>query len=167
MDNPNEESKLCRAWNGILLNNNNLGMTSIGSKFMSNILFGKGRRWNGKSFDLEGKGINRFAVGSTMTMTTTTTTTNDNKSEEEGEVEVEHIFDYTIGDSRILTGTPSIILNYSKYQGYLSLWRTMTDEVRSIPGSEVFIGFGAMAWSGGMLNSAPFCLFPAKSSSID
>jgi hypothetical protein len=144
---PADSDQLCREWNGILLNNNNLGMTSIGSQFMSNVLFGKGRRWNGKSFGPRGKGINRFLAT------------------KNGLVAEEHSFDYTTGESKIKKGTSSIILNYSKYQSPLSLWRTMTDEVRSLPQGDLLIGFGAMAWSGGMLNSAPFCLFPADSSS--
>ena len=144
---PSDATQLCREWNGILLSNNNLGMTSVGSRFMSNVLFGKGRQWNGKAFDRGGKGINRF-VGTRT-----------------GQLEKEHSFDYAQGESRIMRGTSSTILNYSQYQGPLSLWRTMTDEVRSLPGVDVLIGFGAMTWSGGMLNSAPFCLFPAESSS--
>jgi hypothetical protein len=144
---PSDAEQLCREWNGILLSNNNLGMTSIGSRFMSNVLFGKGRRWNGKSFGRGGKGINRF-VGNMA-----------------GQLEKEHSFDYAQGESRIMRGTSSTILSYSQYQGPLSLWRTMTDEVRSLPGVNVLIGFGAMTWSGGMLNSAPFCLFPTESSS--
>lgn len=145
---PSDDQELCRDWNGILLDNNNLGMTAIGSEFMSNVLFGKGRRWNGKSFGPGGKGINRF------------------QATENGLVATEHSFDYGKGPSSIKSGTSSIILNYSKYQSRLSLWRTMTDEVRVLPGADVLIGFGAMQWSGGMLNSAPFCLFPADATAI-
>ena len=101
---PSDVDQLCREWNGILLNNNNLGMTSVGSRFMSNVLFGKGRRWNGKSFGRGGKGINRF-VGNI------------------GHLEKEHSFDYAQGESRIKSGTSSSILNYSQYQGPLSLWQ--------------------------------------------
>ncbi len=138
-----ELDRLSGEWSGILLNNNNLGMTSIGSKFMSNILFGKGRPWNGKFFGPEGKGINRF------------------RGKYNGVIEMEHSFDFSIQESRIKSGTSSVFLDYSKYQFPLSPWRTMKDEVRCLP-CGVLIGFGSMAWSGGMMNSAPFCLYPAK-----
>jgi hypothetical protein len=139
---PSDLSKLSGEWNGILLNNNNLGMTSIGSQFMSNVLFGKGRRWNGKFFGSGGKGINRFC------------------GKQNGLIDKEHSFDFSIQESKIKRGTSSACLNYSNYQFPLSFWRTMTDEVRCLPG-DILIGFGAMAWSGGMLNAAPFCLYPA------
>jgi hypothetical protein len=45
----------------------------------------------------------------------------------------------------------------------------MIDEVRVLPCKlddeseiEVLIGFGSMAWSGGVLNSSPFCLYRNK-----
>jgi len=137
---PADISSLSGGWNGILLNNNNLGMTNIGSKFISNTLFGKGSRWNGKYFGSEGKGTNRF-IGKRAT-------------------HMMHEFDFVLQESKIQKGTQSVCLKYSKYQFPLSPWHTMTDEVRCLPGN-VLIGFGAMAWSGGMLNSAPFCLYPA------
>jgi hypothetical protein len=140
---PSDISKLSGEWNGELLNNNNLGMTSIGSLFMSNVLFGKGRRWNGKFFGSEGKGINRF------------------RGKHNGLVDKEHAFDISIQESKIKSGTSSACVKYSNYQFPLSLWRTMRDEIRCLPG-DVLIGFGAMAWSGGMLNAAPFCLYPAN-----
>lgn len=141
---PSDTAKLSGEWDGILLNNNNLGMTTIGSKFMSNILFGKGRRWNGKSFEACGSGINRFSTG------------------EKDDVDKAHEFDLEIQESRIKGGTSSIYLDYSNYQSPLSPWRTMTDEVRCLPSGDVLLGFGAMAWSGGMLNAAPFCLYPSS-----
>lgn len=138
---PSDLAKLSGEWNGILLNNNNLGMTSIGSKFMSNVLFGKGRRWNGKFFGAGGNGINRFC------------------GKHNGLIDKEHSFDFSIQNSKIKPDTSSVCLDYSNLQFPLSLWRTMTDEVRCLPAGDVLIGFGAMAWSGGMLNSAPFCLY--------
>jgi hypothetical protein len=143
---PKDLSELCGEWDGLLLKNNGLGMTTVGSNFMSNVLFGKGRKWNGKAFGAEGKGVNRFygrASGST---------------------EKEHSFDFSSQESsRIQSSKPSVSLQYSNYQSTLSLWKTMTDEVRCLPGdTEVLIGFGAMTWSGGMLNSAPFCLWRAN-----
>jgi hypothetical protein len=143
---PEDLSELSGEWDGVLLKNNGLGMTTVGSNFMSNVLFGMGRKWNGKAFGAEGKGMNRF-YGRTSEST-----------------EKEHSFDFSSQESsRIQSGKPSVRLQYSNYQSTLSLWKTMTDEVRCLPGdTEVLIGFGAMTWSGGMLNSAPFCLWRAN-----
>lgn len=138
---PSDLEILSGEWSGILLNNNNLGMTLIGSKFMSNILFGRGRPWNGKMFGPGGKGMNRF------------------RGKYNGAMRMEHSFDFSIQESKIKSGTTSVVLDYSKYQFPLSLWHTMKDEVRCLP-CGVLIGFGCMAWSGGMMNAAPFCLYP-------
>jgi hypothetical protein len=109
-------------------------------------LLSMGRRWNGKAFTPEGKGINQFL------------------SKKEGHTtDTEHSFDISIQESKIQCGKESARLRYANYQSLVSLWRTMVDEVRFLPGStDVSIGFGSMAWSGGMLNSAPFCLWRAN-----
>lgn len=142
---PVDLDELSGEWCGILLNNNNLGMTSIGSKFVSNALFGKGREWNGKSFESCGRGINRF------------------RDRNHDVVAKEHQFDFSLQESKIKKGSSSVCLDYSKYQFPLSLWRTMKDEIRCLP-CGVLIGFGSMTWSGGVMNSAPFCLYPTKNS---
>lgn len=138
---PSDLDVLLGEWSGILLDNNDLGMTRIGSKFMSNVLFGKGRPWNGKMFGQGGKGMNRF------------------RGKYNGAMQMEHSFDFSLQESILNKGTKSVLLDYSKYQFPLSLWRTMKDEVRCLP-CGVLIGFGCMAWSGGMRNAAPFCLYP-------
>lgn len=130
---------LAGEWDGILLNNNNLGMTAVGSKFMSNVLFGKGNPWNGKSFGGNGKGINRFT------------------EKQSGSTLSNHEFDYSLQESELHKDKRVIKLRYANHQSPVSLWRTMTDEIRCLD-ENTFIGFGAMAWSGGMLNSAPFLL---------
>ena len=140
---PKDLSQIEGEWNGYLLENNGVVMTAV-SKVMTNGLFGKTRRWNGKAFSAGGRGINRFL----------------NKGN--GSSDKEHSFDYTIEESKIHSGKPSVKLQYANYQSRFSLWKTMVDEVRVVPGnSNVLIGFGAMAWSGGMKNSAPFCLTQA------
>ena len=110
---------------------------------MSHVLFGKGRRWNGKVFGAGGKGINRF------------------RGKYNGAMHMEHSFDFTIQESILKSGSKSVVLDYSKYQFPLSLWWTMKDELRCLP-CGVLIGLGCMAWSGGMMNAAPFCLYPAN-----
>ena len=99
----------------------------------------------------------------------------------------QHQFDYGIEDSKIQPGTKSLFLKYNRYQSlsFLSPWYTMRDEIRVVPESllrsiltlkgdegldagsttnttstttDVLLGMGSMAWSGGALNSAPFCL---------
>lgn len=89
----------------------------------------------------------------------------------------EHSFDYTITSTSTKpslfsdesTKISSIQLKYEKYQSPLSLWRTMVDEVRllKVPIIEddeekfdlILLGMGSMAWSGGMYNCQPFCLY--------
>ena len=80
--------------------------------------------------------------------------------------ETEH--DFSILLSRVLKGADSLALSYRAYQITLSLWWEMRDELRILRGfdrkkdSEILIGFGSMSWSGGHLNSAPFCLIKEK-----
>ena len=127
------------------------------TRFLTNGLFGKGRKWNGKAFRANKKGINRF---------------HSSKQDNIG-TDYQHEFDYSTEPSRIGTlQESSISLCYSKYQFPLSLWHSMRDELRCVPmrtGSsngddrvQVLIGFGSMTWSGGTLNASPFCLWRAK-----
>jgi hypothetical protein len=57
----------------------------------------------------------------------------------------------------------ALILTYRRHQPWYSPWRTMTDELRllrtSPSGPTVLLGWGCMAWSGGILNASPFCLY--------
>lgn len=124
------------------------------SAFLSNGLFGMGRRWNGKQFGTETSpelGINRFYPRRQQFTTSTTAA-----------MDTEHKFDMSIRASKLGSKDNSLILDYSKYQFPLSLWRTMMDEVRvvSLEGEpRVLIGLGYMAWSGGRWNSSPFLLY--------
>ena len=132
-------------WNGILLKNNAVLTTVTG--FLTNGLFGKGRKWNGKAFNDNLLGANRFHSNS-----------------ESEQSEKEHRFDYSIAMSKLDPSSSCVNLNYSNYQSLLSLWKTMVDELRVLPLSEecpieVLICMGCMGWSGGMLNASPFCLW--------
>lgn len=130
--------------------------------FITNVLFGKNTPWKGKAFgavsandSLDQKrrvGINRFMEQTSIRKT--------------------HKFDYSIESS--FFGRSSIRLNYSPYQGNLSLWKTMVDEVRvvEVPNRSegedhrdiILLGMGSMGWSGGMYNSSPFCLYKSSKS---
>ena len=88
-------------------------------------------------------------------------------------VELEHNFDYYVEKSFYVG--ESMILQYKNYQGILSPWWSMIDEVRvlricnSDPGSDsnselegtadasILLCMGSMAWST-RLNCQPFCL---------
>ena len=123
-------------------------------------LFGMGRRWNGKQFGTRigpEQGVNRFYPRQSTTA---------------AGVETEHNFDMTIRASKLGSKDPSLVLDYTKYQFPLSLWRTMMDEIRIVPldgEPRVLIGLGYMAWSGGRWNSSPFLLYrmTEKSSSSE
>jgi hypothetical protein len=142
-------------WNGCLLENNGRIMTSV-SNIMTHLLFGKGHRWNGKVFSPSSRGWNRFVAPKNRF------------SEKNGERQVDcgrRSFQYSLQESRIQPGTKSVQLEYSKYHSPFSLWHTMMDEVRLVPGvPDVLIGMGCMGWSGGMLNAAPFCLWRSTTS---
>jgi hypothetical protein len=153
------------------------------TQFITNRLFGKGRRWNGKS----------FAIGSNATSTTNKigwnrfeafsqfrTKFNPKKDRPASETvvlktEKEHCFDYDYGNSLLSPYDQCVIIRYSGYQGCFSLWKSMLDEVRMLPtvlkvdpnpsknskavDYEVLLGIGSMTWSGGALNGSPFCLY--------
>jgi len=160
-------------WDGLLLNNNGPIMTSV-SIFLTNRLFGRGREWNGKGFSnnvgstssTRRLGFNRFHGQQPRE-------NNHIPSDEKGKecsakaghsvMEQQHTFEYGIENSRLDSSRKSIILQYSNHQGPLSLWKTMSDELRiiRIPGEDsmLMIGFGSMAWSGGHWNASPFCLW--------
>lgn len=164
---PEDATAVGGEWNGLLLENNGPLMTAV-SAFLSNRLFGRGRIWNGKAIgvgaaeegDSGAGGINRFYPGKERGV--------------DGEVmDKEHRFDCSVQPSRLDCGTKSLLMEYAPYQGRLSLWRGMRDELRVLrpPSGEngeggVLLGMGCMTWSGaflrdGFLNCAPFCVFIA------
>lgn len=133
-----------------------LQKTSV-STFMTNELFGRGRIWNGKTFllrkgdEISGRGINRFVPKATESQL--------------GITETQHEFDISVLPSKIWKGVNTITLSYKPYQTTISPWWSMKDELRILrmpnkkkDESGILIGFGCMSWSGGSLNSSPFCL---------
>lgn len=154
-------------WNGILLNNNAV-LTTV-TAFLTHALFGRGRTWNGKAFcfvpnkeDNGTKlgGVNRFQAS---------TASSSSREKCTDTIETEHCFDYDISPSRLDSqqGGLSVNLVYNHYQGPLSPWKTMRDELRvlALPENspiEVMICVGWMAWSGGVYNASPFCLWRVK-----
>jgi hypothetical protein len=140
---PADLSDIEGEWDGVLLENNGILMTKV-SNIMTNGLFalGSGRRWAGKRFGKNGEsGINRFF----------------NKNTNSHDTKIN--FDVSIQESSLHAGNPCIRLRYFDRQSLVSPWKTMVDELRIVPGyDDVLLGMGAMAWSGGSANSAPFCL---------
>lgn len=135
-----------KEWNGLLLNNNSVVMTQI-TAYITNKLFGKGSRWRGKSFDTKGCcGSNQFIQPTT------------------GSVETMHTFEYESDGVSAIDGNQSVKLRYSSHHPFLSPWHTMVDELRVLREPDkngkdaIMLGLGYMAWSGGSLNSSPFCL---------
>lgn len=139
------------------------------TEFLTDRLFGMGRKWNGKQFGKDPsspqQGINRFfprghrrPKGDRATTTTPPQETTITK----------HTFDMKILPSKLGAREMSLVLDYSRHQFPLSPWRTMMDEIRVVRVGEgggadedarVLIGLGYMAWSGGKLNSSPFLLY--------
>jgi hypothetical protein len=129
-------------------------MKTFVSLFITNQLFGKGRRWNGKEFGFD-SGSNRFE-----NFRIKRDRNSDARVFVTLKTEYERSFSMKIAPSILFQGD-AVVLDYSKSHGVLSLWRSMKDEIRILPGSDgnVLVGLGCMAWSGGMLNCQPFCLF--------
>jgi hypothetical protein len=138
------------------------------SRFITNQLFGKGRQWNGKSFaSCTGNppsGVNRFERY-------TNRRTNKRQWTVTLATETDHGFDYEVVSSSSLSAAgggsaaaAAVVIRYGRHQPFFSLWRSMRDELRVLPGSDgtILIGLGSMAWSGGPLNAAPFCLYRPK-----
>jgi hypothetical protein len=145
----NGEKALTGDWNGCLLDNNGKIMTLV-SNTLTHSLFGAGyRQWNGKSFFSNLQGINRFRVTSDETSSRN--------------IAKRHKFDFSLQPSRMQPGTESIQLIYKEHHRIISPWHTMMDEVRVVAGHpNVLIGMGCVAWGGGFLNAAPFCLWREK-----
>ena len=102
------------------------------------------------------------------------------------DIELEHSFAISIAPSSLrhrrndVGNSKSIMLNYSPYQGILSPWKTMVDELRVLKppplntsnsksksrngsdndedGRGILLCVGSMAWSGGYWNGTPFLL---------
>ena len=118
-----------------------LGVLAPVTAFITHVLFGgiTGGRWLGKSFSATSEvGFNRFSKAGSKIK-----------------------FQATVQPSR-LDGKPALALVYSN--GDSTVWGSvmhMRDELREVaPG--VWLGLGSMALTGGMLNSAPFIMFPTK-----
>lgn len=138
---PSDLSELQGDWEGFLLENNGGIMTKV-SNLMTNHLFvpGFNRCWAGKQF-AGNVGSNRIYDA------------------KKAMYKQKSFFDVSIQDSFVQSGKSSVILKYSKHHSAISLWKTMTDEVRFLPGNKnILIGLGSMAWSGGSANFAPFVL---------
>jgi len=156
---PSDLSVLDGEWNGVLLNNGSV-LTRV-SRFINRI-FGKGRRWNGKSFNVEnGQGSNRFIA---------TSQTKERKKQKVTVVsrtEDDQRFDFSLEESLVGSTGPAVLTRYSKYQRNLSPWKHMVDELRVVPDcdGELLVGLGSLGWSGGGLNAQPFCLYRRSISS--
>lgn len=119
------------------------------TKVLTNRLFGRGRTWNGKAFEMAGRGRNRFFVDSSHRTV------------------YQHEFQYAMKPSRLAPNVQVVALNYEHSQSYCSLWKTMRDELRVVPIQDnqfLVLGLGYMAWSGGVWNASPFCLYPVDES---
>ena len=130
------------------------------TKFITNRLFGRGRRWNGKSFDAvtsttscssddnddrrTGTGRNQFDVlrqyrtptrnsNNRRRRTTKTSKISSSSTTVILKTEREHVFDYQMEPSRLHPHDSSICLSYQNHQGKLSLWKGMKDELRVLP----------------------------------
>jgi len=165
-------------WNGVLLSNGPILTPVVG--FITNRLFGKGRRWNGKAFHLSsGKGHNRFESVSSQEMSTTSKNKiNDNTNTSHPQqvtmviarTEDDQFFNFSLSDSRLGADSgQALILEYKNYQQnrLWSPWKSMVDEIRIVPSTFsnsddcelLLLGWGSMGWSGGKLNASPFCLY--------
>ncbi|KAG7365071.1 hypothetical protein IV203_038274 [Nitzschia inconspicua] len=147
---PSNAEWLIGDWEGCLLDNNSAMMNFV-SSILTHMFFGISYgRWNGKTFSTNSKGTNRFlpAVDKVASGTDTSRITE------------RHKFHFSLQPSRLHPDTSSIQLRYSKHHPWNSPWHTMMDEIREVPGHpDVLIGIGCVAWGGGFLNGAPFCLW--------
>jgi hypothetical protein len=138
-------------------------------------MFGRGLKWMGKVYFSSNSSVcvgkNRFCLKQNGEQKTTS------------EVVLDRTFDYYIGQSALCSTTSSLINRYSSHCSEWSpmslIWRGMVDELRVIPISfdvacddvssdqtqkesnnkaMLLIGMGYFTWSGGVWNSAPFCL---------
>jgi len=158
-DAPQNRKEVCGSYDGTMLNNN-IVLTAV-SGFITNYLLGRNHGlWNGKSFGLNGIGVNRFL--------STQQPKNVDSSNEPLAVENEHHFDFKISPSERFEGKAVSII-YEKYQPMLSPWKSMKDEVRILRRRSkrrsregILLGLGSMGWSGSFWNSAPFCLVEVK-----
>jgi hypothetical protein len=157
--------------------------TSV-SQFITHGLFGKGCKWNGKSFYCNNHNKRKEYIGTNRFQTTTAGGGGGSIGNNHASFDERHPFDYSYSTSRIQPHQTSIVLDYQRYQHFLSPWKTMKDEIRVLrprprttnrsnrrgqrnsghtqPNSNmepaILIGLGSMGWSGGKWNCQPFCL---------
>uniref|UniRef100_A0A7S2EPG1 Uncharacterized protein n=1 Tax=Ditylum brightwellii TaxID=49249 RepID=A0A7S2EPG1_9STRA len=149
-DAPSDVDSVSGEWNTKLLDNRSWFMTSV-SNIMTNRLLGSNKKWYGKTINSNTPGINKFHPFGLSSDT-----------EIQKSITKEQPFDCTIGPSKFLPEQKSLTLKYRNYQIPISLWRTLVDEARVVRldnGAKVLIGMGFMTWSGGPLNSTPFCMY--------
>jgi len=183
-DAPGEEFQLKDgAWkcDGYLLENGPI--LSHVTNFITNILFGRGQRWLGKTYfphreisGIGGIGKNRF-MGDQPKYYTQNIQSNgifpsrNNKTHTDDLLD--RTFDYYIGPSNINPLKSSLINDYAPHCKQFTpmslIWRGMVDELRVVPlpavvssdsneKTTLLLGMGYFTWSGGSRNSAPFCL---------
>ena len=153
------------------------------TNFITNTLFGKGLKWMGKAYFSPNSSVcigkNRFRLKQNAEKKSISGIIPD--------ILLDRTFDYYTGQSAICSGS-SLINRYSSHCSRWSpmslIWRGMVDELRVIPLSVdaeecndvstdqtqtqneneskkramLLLGMGYFTWSGGALNSAPFCL---------
>lgn len=155
------------------------------TNFITNILFGRGQKWLGKTYfphsqipGIGGIGKNRF-MGVQRKYHPQTIQSNgifpsrNSDSKTHTDDLLDRTFDYYIGPSNINPLKSSLIHDYAPHCKQLTpmslIWRGMVDELRVIPLPLVvsshsnekitlLLGMGYFTWSGGYRNSAPFCL---------
>lgn len=177
----------------VMIKNNHLKVYYISfllqttvTNFITNVLFGRGLKWLGKAYFSSISagciGKNRFCLKQNAEQKSTKGTVPD--------VLLDRTFDYSIEESRLCSGS-SLINRYSPHCSVWSpmslIWRGMVDELRVIPlsvdaqcdGADasrsneerkkkvvLLLGMGYFTWSGGALNSAPFCLVSKQGTEV-
>ncbi len=153
--------------------------------FITNVLFGQGQRWLGKTYfpkkempEICGIGKNRFMGGQqkhhiqNIISNGIFLSKNDNVNICTDDL-LDRTFDYYIGRSNLDPLKSSLINEYARHCKQFTpmslIWRGMVDELRVIPLTKLassdsnekttlLLGMGYFTWSGGYRNSAPFCL---------
>mmetsp|Transcript_928 Transcript_928/g.2160 ORF Transcript_928/g.2160 Transcript_928/m.2160 type:complete len:261 (+) Transcript_928:40-822(+) len=135
------------------------------TSFITNKLFGRGKPWLGKVY----YSFRDTGITDEKRIEQTQQTLSNDKNEL-----TERPFDYYVGASSITPQCTSLINNYAphcrSWNPMSLIRRGMVDELRILPlqGKKdneegvVLIGMGYFTWSGGALNSAPFCLITRR-----
>eukprot|EP01083_Nonionella_stella_P131573 399822_1 len=184
------DSRYGGEWDGILMDNNEI-MTPIAS-FITNSVFGirHGGKWAGKQLNFSSlSSSSKDDNGSNNSNSNSNSNSNiginrfystQDNVDIDIDIELEHSFAISIAPSSLRRrrndnddgNSKSIMLNYSPYQGILSPWKTMVDELRvlkppSLNTSKsksrkddrgILLCVGSMAWTGGYWNGTPFLL---------